>query len=109
MLADSRAYDRCLERFSRPLLDLIDYDLNDEGELSVLTDDTAPHYRYFDATPMAEQLFAWIDQTIERDLRDELDFVQGFHAARDAVSAILDMPDKDLDLFVTTYGSLAGV
>jgi len=100
VLADPTGYDRCLERFSKPLLDVIDYRLDDRGALTV-SDETAHHYRYFDATPMAEQLFGWIDRTIEVDLKEELEFVAAFQRARDATRAIVDLPDKLLDLFVS--------
>jgi hypothetical protein len=99
MLADARAYDACLERFSRPLLAILDYDLDATGAMTV-HGDTAGHYRYFDATAVAEFLYAVVERTIERDLVDELDFLERFDEAWKAVREIVDLPDRRLELFL---------
>jgi len=99
MLAEPRAYDACLEGFSRPLLERLDYDLDGRGALRV-RGESRSLYRYFDATPMAEYLYAVVERTIERDLVDELDFLARFDAAWKALREIVDMPDRRLELFL---------
>jgi hypothetical protein len=59
--------------------------------------DTADFYRFFDATPHAEFLYACVQQTIERDLPDEAEFLENFDRFRAVVESIVDMPDRTLD------------
>jgi Fic family protein len=99
MLADPRAYDGCLERFSRPLLARLEYDLDRQGAMTV-HGETADYYRYFDATAAAEYLYGVVEQTIERDLAGELDFLARFDAAWRELREIVDLPDRRLELFL---------
>jgi hypothetical protein len=62
MLKDLAAYDASLEAFSRPLMALVEYDLDGDGQMSV-RNDTARWYRYIDMTPQAESLFRLIEKT----------------------------------------------
>ncbi len=62
--------------------------------------DTAGLYRYFDATRLAEFLYAKAVETVRKDLREELDFVAAYDAALAAVRNIVDMPDGRASLFV---------
>jgi Fic family protein len=99
MLAELRDYDDCLESFSKQLLPLIDFDLHDDGELTV-NNQTADHYKYFDATKMAEYLYAVIEKTIEVDLVNELEFISHYDLAKSEIKEIVDMPDNKIDLFI---------
>lgn len=92
-------YDAALERFSRPLNALINYDLDADGSLAV-QGDTARYYRYFDATHLAEALYRWTDETVRTELKSELDFLVRYRAARAAMDEIVDMPEKEASLFV---------
>ena len=99
MLARPRDYDACLENFSVPLLALLDWRIDANGAMTVLTDG-ASFYRYFDATAAAEYLYATVEHTIETDLRDEIDYLTRFDTAWRALREIVDMPDRRLELFV---------
>ncbi len=99
MLQDREAYDAALEAFSHRLLPLIDYALDDQGRMTV-RHDTALHYRYLDLTPQAEALFAFIQRVIEVELVEELQFLRSYDAAKKAIQAIVDMPDRLIDLFI---------
>lgn len=99
MLADPRAYDGCLERFSRPLLARLEYDLDPQGAMTV-RGETADYYRYFDATAAAEYLYGVVERTIEHDLAGELDFLARFDAAWRDLREIVDLPDRRLELFL---------
>jgi hypothetical protein len=99
MLKRQAEYDACLERFSRPLLERIRYTLESDGELEV-DSETATFYRYFDATPMAESLYRWLEETIQTELPMELDFLVAFRDARAEVLLIVELPDRLADLMV---------
>jgi hypothetical protein len=93
-------YDAALEAFSRRVMSLVEYDLDADGVLAV-RNETANLYRYFDATSVVEQLYAWIEETLRTEFREELEFVVRFRDAKQVVRAIVDMPDQKLNLFVS--------
>jgi len=99
MLKKPVEYDRSLEAFSRPLMQSVEYTLDETGQMSVLND-TAPFYRYMDLTAQAEALYDFISQTIEEELVEELSFLASYDGAKRAIQAIIDMPDRLIDLFI---------
>ncbi|MDD3148989.1 MAG: Fic family protein [Candidatus Riflebacteria bacterium] len=99
MLKDPAAYDASLEAFSRPLLQQIDYQLHEDGKMTV-TNNTACWYRYFDATAQAEALFDFVERTVEEELVAELSFLANFDNAKKSLQRVVDMPDRLIDLFI---------
>ncbi|WP_420237121.1 Fic family protein [Telmatobacter bradus] len=99
MLRDRLAYDQVLEGFSGSIMPFIQYDLDLEHGMTV-KNDTALLYRYFDATAEAEYLYRCIEETIYRDLRDEIGFLAVFDAALRATLNIVDMPNRRAALLV---------
>lgn len=90
-------YRQVLESYSQRLLPCIDWRPTDDGNVRV-TNDTADLYRYFDATPHAEFLYRCVEQTIERDLPEETEFLRRYDAFAARVREIVEMPDNTLDL-----------
>ncbi|HEX5062783.1 MAG TPA: cell filamentation protein Fic, partial [Kofleriaceae bacterium] len=107
MLARRAEYDQVLERFSTAVMPLVDYELEADGSLLV-TNETADHYRYFDATPMAEALHRWLDEALHTELRGELDFLVRYQDTKAAMANIIDMPDHLVDLFIKIVTSNGG-
>ena len=99
LLKNLADYDASLEAFSRPLMALVEYSLDEEGQMTV-QNDTARWYRYVDMTPQAEALFRFIEQTIETELFEELAFLANYDEAKRAIQEIVDMPDRQIDLFI---------
>lgn len=99
MLNDPDAYDAALEAFSKGLMALVDYEMDDNGRLTV-KNDTARHYRYIDMTAQAEALFGFIERVIGTDLDAELRFLRSYDATKKALREIVDMPDRMIDLFI---------
>ncbi len=99
MLKHPADYDASLEAFSRPLMALVEYSLDEEGRM-VVHNDTAPWFRYIDMTPQAESLFQFIEQTISTELPGELAFMANYDEAKKAVASIVDMPDRKIDLAI---------
>jgi len=109
MLKNMREYDEVLEIFSKPLLQAIgNYDLSDDGELSVLHDSKI-HYQYLDFTPFAEYLFACIELTIKEDFQEELDFIEKYDRTKLAIQEIVDMPDLKIDRIIRCVAENKGV
>ncbi|MBI5244289.1 MAG: Fic family protein [Elusimicrobia bacterium] len=99
MLKNPADYDASLEAFSRPLMQLVEYSLDDEGRMTV-NNDTALWYRYIDMTPQAEALSAFAEKAIDTELAGELAFLAGYDRAKTAIQGIVDMPDRQIDLFI---------
>jgi hypothetical protein len=99
MLRNSADYDASLEAFSRPLLKLIDYRLDETGQMTV-ENDTALWYRYMDLTTQAEALYDFVAKTIEEELVNELDFLAGYDKTKRSIQEIIDMPDRLIDVFI---------
>jgi hypothetical protein len=99
MLKNLADYDASLETFSRPLMALVEYSLDEQGRMTV-HNDTAGWYRCIDMTPQAEALFRFIAETIDTQLVKELAFLANYDQTKKAVQEIVDMPDRRIDLFI---------
>ena len=72
----------------------MDYEMSEDGSLTVKVS-TASHYRYIDFSDIASSLYNWLERAISDDLIGELDFLVGVERTRQAMRAIVDMPDRD--------------
>jgi Fic family protein len=99
MLKNPVDYDTSLEAFSRPLLQLIDYRLDEMGQMTV-ENDTACWYQYMEMTDQAESLYEFVTKTIEEELVEELSFLANYDKTKRAIQDIIDMPDRLIDLFI---------
>ncbi|HTO04347.1 MAG TPA: Fic family protein, partial [Opitutus sp.] len=96
ILADMRAYDDALENFSRGILAQADYELDDNGRLTVRNGmELAPSWRYPDLTRQVEYLAVVMGRAVEQ-LPKELRFLQRYDVAKGEIRAIVDMPDQRL-------------
>jgi Fic family protein len=111
MLRDPKAYDATLNAFSGKIMPKIEYDMNDQQQLTVLNK-TDMLYRYYDATPQAEYLYEAVAETIRKDLREEIEFLEVFDKAMIAMQRIVDMPNARasqlLRLILQNHGTLSG-
>jgi hypothetical protein len=89
-------YRRVLESYSGRLLPVISWEPTAQGNARVLND-TGDFYRFFDATPHAEFLYACVRKTIEEDLPNETSFLMNFDQFRSGVANIVDMPERTLN------------
>ena len=90
-------YRRTLESHSRRVLPFVRWRPTGQGNVEVLNE-TSDFYRFFDATSHAEFLFSCVARTIDVDLPAETAFPSGYDAFRRQVSALVDMPDRLMDL-----------
>jgi Fic family protein len=97
ILRNIQSYREVLESHSRPLLDYIDWRAAPNGNIEVLND-TGDYYRYFDATMHAEFLYRCVEQTIERDLPDEVAYLQAYDRFAHGIQEIADMPAEKIEL-----------
>lgn len=99
MLKNIADYDASLESFSRPLMALVEYSLDEQGRMTV-QNDTADWYKYIDMTPQAEALFRFIGQTIDTELVEELAFLANYDQAKTVIQEVVDMPDRKIGMFI---------
>ncbi|MCK9472007.1 MAG: cell filamentation protein Fic, partial [Bacilli bacterium] len=99
MLKYPEDYDKSLESFSKPLLQVIDYKLDEMGRMRVLGESSS-WYSYMDMTLQAEALTKFIQITIEEELIQELNFLTNYDTTKNAIQDIIDMPDRLIDLFI---------
>jgi len=99
MLKNPTDYDASLEAFSRPLMSLIEYSLDEHGYMTV-ENETASWYASIDLTTQAEALFRFIEHTVDKELGEELSFLAKYDQSKKALQEIVDLPDRQIDLFI---------
>ncbi|MBX9805608.1 MAG: Fic family protein [Alphaproteobacteria bacterium] len=101
-------YRQVLESYSRPRLDLIQWQPTGEGNVQV-NNETIDLYKYFDATRQAEFLYECVQQTIEKTLPDEIHYLEQYDHLKAAISELFDMPDSTMDLLIRFLHQNKGV
>jgi hypothetical protein len=97
---ETERYREVLESYSRLLLNCIDWEATPTGNVLV-KNETADYYRYFDATTHAEFLYRCVEQTIERDVPEEIAYLQSYDEFSQSVQTVLDVPNQKIDLLHT--------
>ena len=92
-------YKRALEHYSGPRLALIEWRPTDKGNVEVLNE-TINLYRYFDATEQAEFFFECVEETVNRTLPEEVDYLTKYDLLSDFIKSYIDLPDKMIDLLI---------
>ncbi len=90
-------YRDTLETYSRRLLPHIRWKSTEKFNVEILND-TGDFYRFFDATPHAEFLYACVKRTIEHDLPFETSFLRRYDEFRRKIEGMVDMPERTIDL-----------
>jgi len=108
MLENMEEYDKALESFSNKLIPLIDYELNDNLEMTVYNE-TLPFYKYIDFTKLVEYLYKTIEHTIEHDFEQEIKFLVNYDKTKSEMEEIIAMPDRLVDLFIKVTTNNNGV
>lgn len=93
------AYRQTLEHYSKPRLGLIDWRPTDKGNVEVMNE-TIDLYRYFDATKQAEFFFECVEETVNKTLPEEVDYLTKYDLLNDFIKNYIDMPDKLVDLLI---------
>ena len=101
MLNNIRDYDAILERYSRPLMQLIRYNKNKEGGIEVINpEEVEAYFRFPDLTEHSIYLAQTIHATLQEDMPEELLFIQRYDEVKEALQNIVDMPDRDINLMI---------
>ncbi|MBE0500505.1 MAG: Fic family protein [Desulfuromonadales bacterium] len=92
-------YRKVLEKYSRPLLDFIEWRPTEGRNVEVLNE-TIDYYRFFDATDQAEFLCDCVKETIEKILPDEISYLENYDEMKSFIDNYLTMPDNKVDLLI---------
>lgn len=98
ILRDPARYDEVLDAVSRPIREHVRYAFR--GASLEILDEHGDLFRHLDVTAHAEALGDWLARTVERELVDEVRFIERFDAAVAAMRAVREMPDRQERLFI---------
>lgn len=107
ILARIGSYRQVLEAYSRRVLPLIEWRPTPAQNVEVLNE-TGDLYRYFDATPQAEFLYACVKTTVETDFPEEADFLRRYDSFSAGIEALVEMPERMIDLLFSMLRQNAG-
>ncbi|OFZ70871.1 MAG: hypothetical protein A2Z01_11885 [Betaproteobacteria bacterium RBG_16_58_11] len=101
MYGDLVAYSEILHAFSKPVMALLEYYIEENNEaIRVTSKHPRDFYAYFDATRIVEYVYGAIEKAVEEDLPLEVTYLQCYDAAYGRINARFDMPRRELDLFI---------
>lgn len=98
-------YQLALESYSHPLLAHIGWEETEDHNVEI-TNETIDYYRYFDATKLAEFLYAQIDETITSIIPEEITYLQNYDTFTHRIEQWIDLPN--LGLLATFLGQNQG-
>lgn len=101
ILAHMDEYDTILELLSKLIERKVKYNLNDAGEMTVTNPtEIEALYRFPDLTNHAVFLTRAIQSTINKDVPEELLFLQCYDELKVDIQKIVDMPDNKVDRMI---------
>lgn len=99
LLKQSLLYDRMLESFSSRLMPRLQWDIDEQGAVSV-QGESADLYRFPDCTFLASSFASVVRETIETEWKAELDFLVDYDRIRERMREVVDMPELKANLFL---------
>ena len=101
ILAHMDEYDTTLELLSKLIERKVKYNINDSGEMTVNNaSEIEALYRFPDLTMHTVFLARAIQSTINKDVPDELLFLQRYDELKRDIQSIVDMPDNKVDRMI---------
>ena len=101
ILAHMDEYDTTLELLSKLIERKVKYDLNDSGEMTVNNaSEIKALYQFPDLTNHTVFLARAVQSTVNKDVPEELLFLQCYDELKGDIQRIVDMPDNKLDRMI---------
>lgn len=101
ILAHMNEYDTTLELLSKLIERKVKYDINDSGEMTVNNaSEIEALYRFPDLTKHTVFLARAIQSTINKDVPEELLFLQRYDELKRDIQSIVDMPNNKVDRMI---------
>lgn len=93
-------YDDVLEQLSKPVMALIDYEIDEKDHSISINNDINYMYRYPDLTHHVLFLYKMMEASISEDLIQEVLYILKYDAVKKAIEERYDIPNKELNLFI---------
>ena len=97
---DPTLYEEALLDFSRGATEAADFAFDADMFMTV-RNDTAPYFRYPDMTRQADFLYRCLEDALETQVQGGRDFLERYDRAQKGMSQQADMPDRQVNLFIT--------
>ena len=65
-----------------------------------ILNETIDLYLYYDLTIQTEFLYEWVEDTIERIIPEEIDYLEKYDRLTNAINSILNLQDTRVDLLI---------
>lgn len=101
-------YRMTLESYSHPLLDFIAWKEAESHNVEVLNE-TLDFYRYFDATKQAEFLYDCVDDTLNRVIPQEVNYLLRYDEFKHYIDNEFEMPDNMVAILVRFLEQNGGI
>jgi Fic family protein len=92
-------YKEVFDNYTSGRIDLIEWRPTPDNNIEVLNE-TIDLYRYFDATKMAEFLYSCVEETIDKIIPNEVEYLRKYDAFKFMLDQTFEMPDKMVALLV---------
>ncbi len=100
-------YQDVLEDFSSQRIDLIEWEPTSDHNIKILND-TIDLYRYFDLTRQAEFLYECVEETINRIIPEEIDYLEKYVMLTNRINSFINLPDTKVDLLIKLLNQSKG-
>lgn len=80
-------------------LDLIEWEPTTSHNIKILND-TIDLYRYFDLTLQAEFIYECVEETINRIITEEIDYLEKFDNLPNVINSFMNLSDTRVDLLI---------
>ncbi|VAW23503.1 Filamentation induced by cAMP protein Fic [hydrothermal vent metagenome] len=92
-------YQEVLEDFSSQRIDLIDWEPTPNHNIRILNE-TIDLYRYYDLTTQAEFLYECVEETIEKIIPEEIEYLENYDRLTNTINSFITLPDTKVDLLI---------
>lgn len=100
-------YQEVLEQFSSQRIDLIEWEPTSDHNVKILNE-TIDLYRYFDLTSQAEFLYECVEETINRIIPEEIDYLEKYDRLTNKINSYINLPDTKVDLLIKLLNQSQG-
>jgi len=100
ILDEINTYRDILEQHSSPLMESIEWEPTDKGNVNVLNE-TIDLYQFFDCTKACEFIYSCVEKTIEETLPEELNYLESFDNTYEEIYQFIEMPDNKIKQLIT--------
>ena len=92
-------YQEILEAFSYQRMDLIKWEPTLNHNIRILNE-TIDLYRYYDLTIQTEFLYECVEETIERIIPEEIEYLEKYDLLTNVINSLVTLPDTKVDLMI---------